>query len=240
VFRRRRNDDEDLFDETDLDEEYLDEEDDDDTPPPLVRPTGPWDIADVSDDLERIDFGALHVHVREGHELRVDINPETQTPLSLNLASPSSVMQIMVFAAPRTTGIWADVRAEIAASLRGSGAVADETTGPYGPELRAQVPTDQPGQLAPARFVGVDGPRWFLRAMVQGRAAVDPSADADLLAAFADIVVDRGADAMAVRDPLPLRLPKDIQQQVEQHAEAEAQKPTLDLLERGPEITETR
>jgi hypothetical protein len=88
--------------------------------------------------------------------------------------------------------------------------------------------------------VGVDGPRWFLRAMVQGRAAVDPSADADLLAAFADIVVDRGADAMAVRDPLPLRLPKDIQQQVEQHAEAEAQKPTLDLLERGPEITETR
>ena len=66
--------------------------------------------------------------------------------------------------------------------------------------------------MAPARFVGVDGPRWFLRAMYTGSAAVDPDAAAPLEAALRDVVVVRGSDPMAVRDPLPLRLPPQAQE----------------------------
>ena len=239
MFRRRREA-EDFDDALELDEEPAAE-----LPLPVERPQGPWDVADLpeTDQTERVDFGALRVAVAPGHELRVDLDPQAGTVVALTLAAPESIMQVMAFAAPRTTGIWADVRAEIAASLTGSGAQAQETTGPYGPELRAQVPTDQPGQLVPARFLGVDGPRWFLRAMVQGRAAVEPDADADLIASFRDVVVDRGSDAMAVRDPLPLRLPKDVQQQIEAAQESAAGQQgeqSLQLPERGPEITETR
>ena len=41
-------------------------------------------------------------------------------------------------------------------------------------------------------------------------AAVDAAAAAPLEAALKDVVVVRGPDPMAVRDPLPLRLPKEV------------------------------
>jgi hypothetical protein len=240
VFRRRRNDDE--LDETledDLDE--LDAQEQESVPTPaLSRPEGPWDEADAPvDEVNRVDLGALMVPVTEGHELRVDVDPGTGQIVSVTLSTPASAMQVGVFAAPRTAGIWGEVRKEISASLAagGGGATSEEVDGPFGTELRAQVPTDAAGQTTPARFLGVDGPRWFLRAMLQGQAAVDPTADPGLLAAFSQLVVVRGADAMVVRDPLPLRLPADLTPP-EPEAAAEEPAPTLTLPERGPEITE--
>jgi len=51
------------------------------------------------------------------------------------------------------------------------------------------------------------------------------------------VVVVRGAEAMAVRDPLPLRLPKEVAEQAAAHA---AEQGVPELPERGPEITEVR
>lgn len=215
---------------------------------------GPWDAADApADGLVRVDLGALLVPVTERLELRVDVDQSSQQVVSVTLATPSSAMQVLAFAAPRTSGIWAEVRAEIGASLRGGGGSAEEVEGPYGVELRAQVPTDVAGKFAPARFLGVDGPRWFLRAMIQGTAAVDPAADPVLLAGFGQICVVRGDAAMAVRDALPLRLPKDeppppsaeshqdgVQGGDQQQDTTSLGVPSLELPARGPEITETR
>ena len=75
------------------------------------------------------------------------------------------------------------------------------------------TPPAQPGQPAPApvrrpaRFVGVDGPRWFLRGMISGSAAESSEAAAALEQAFRQIVVVRGTAPMPVREPLPLTLP---------------------------------
>ena len=44
-----------------------------------------------------------------------------------------------MFAAPRSSGIWTEVREEIAGSLRESGGEAQEDTGPFGPELHARL-----------------------------------------------------------------------------------------------------
>ncbi|MGH3745541.1 MAG: DUF3710 domain-containing protein [Mycobacteriales bacterium] len=234
MFRRRRNDD---LDDLDHDDGPLEEEEPAAQPTPPARPQGPWDVDDAPEDgLARLDLGSLRVPLRDGLELRVDIDQQTQAAVSVTLATASSVLQVMAFAAPKSAGIWDEVRSEIAASLHGSGGTAQEVGGPYGVELEALVPTDQPGQQAPARFVGVDGPRWFLRGMLQGRAAVERDADPKLLAAFGQVVVVRGGDAMAVRDGLPIVLPKEALEQ----AAAEAEKQGLQLPERGPEITETR
>lgn len=242
MFRRRQRDDASPDDDRDNDRD--DDRDDADgeellepEPARTAGPDGPWDEAEAPDDgVNRLDLGSLRVPVREGIEVRVDIDQQNQQAVAVTLASATSVMQVTAFAAPRSAGIWADVRAEIAASLQTSGGSAEEVEGPYGVELAARVPTDQKGQLVPARFVGVDGPRWFLRGMVQGRAAVDRAADPGLLEAFGQVVVVRGGDAMVVRDGLPITLPKEALEQ----AAAEAERQGLTLPQRGPEITETR
>jgi hypothetical protein len=216
----------------------------------LVRPSGPWDSEDVpEDDVQRIDLGALRLPVPDGTEVRVDVGPEGEV-VAATLVQGQSSMQINVFAAPKRTGIWSEVRAEIADALRQSGGSTEQADGSYGPELRAQVPTEVPGQgtmLAPARFLGVDGPRWFLRALITGPAATDPGEAGGLESTLRNVVVARGGEAMAVRDPLPLHLPREVAEQAaEQAALAAAQdeeepRPTgLPMPERGPEITETR
>jgi hypothetical protein len=218
----------------------------------LVRPEGPWDSEDApEDELQRIDLGALRLPVPDGTEVRVDVGPDGEV-VAATMVQGDSSMQINVFAAPKRSGIWSEVRAEIAEALKTGGGSTEQVDGPLGPELRAQVPTEVPGQgtmLAPARFLGVDGPRWFLRALMTGPAATDSARAAGLEGALRGVVVDRGGEAMAVRDPLPLHLPKDVaeaaaaaQLDAEDGEDSAEQNGVggLPMPERGPEITETR
>jgi hypothetical protein len=222
-------------------------------PEPVVVTTGPYDAADVEDDAEpaRLDLGGIRVPVGPDVEIRVDVSPEGAV-LSAVAVHRGSQLQMNAFAAPRRDGIWDDVRREIAESLRNEqGGTAEETTGPFGRELRARIPTGQPGQVAPARFVGVDGPRWFLRGLLTGPAATDPAQAAVLEDVFRGTVVVRGNDAMAPRDGIPLKLPREAQEAAAaQAAAAQAEQgeqgkfsgggDDFNPFERGPEITETR
>jgi len=207
------------------------------------RPTGPWDVDDVDDEVQRLDLGAIRVPVPDGCEVRIDVQDEQV--VAATVVDGRSAIQIHAFAAPRKEGIWDEVRDEIAESLRSNGGSAETADGPFGRELRARLPAPDPSQgQQPARFIGVDGPRWFLRGLMTGAASTDPHQARRLEDVFRGVVVVRGGEAMAPRDLLPLRLPKDAMQQLEgagqPEPEPESQKPTLDMLERGPEITETR
>ena len=208
----------------------------------VQRPEGPWDVADAPEnELVRIDLGGLRVPVPPETEVRVDLGPDGEV-VAATLVQGEGAVQVSAFAAPRSEGIWAEVAEEIAASLRASGGSATEQEGTFGPELAALVPTEVPGQgimMQAARFAGVDGPRWFLRALFTGRAAVDAEVAAPLEAALRDVVVVRGSEPMAVRDPLPLRLPADLPRPDELDQQADTPAEPLPL-ERGPEITETR
>jgi Protein of unknown function (DUF3710) len=182
----------------------------------VVATTGPWDSADAPDDgVARIDLGALLLPAVPGTELRVDVNTQ-QKVIGAKLRYGDSLLQVAVFAAPRAAGIWDDVRADLARSASGQGGRLEEVDGPFGPELAGVVratPPAQPGQPAPApvrraaRFIGVDGPRWFLRGMISGPAAENPEAAAALEQVFRQIVVVRGNAPMPVREQLPLTLP---------------------------------
>jgi len=181
------------------------------TPPDAMR--RPLDAGEVGPDadatLTRLDLGALRVPVVPGVEVRVELNEQRQ-PIAVSLVSPRGGVQLIPFAAPRGEGVWDDVRREIAELVRQGGGSAREVTGPFGPELAATVRqvTPEGREVAqPVRFVGFDGPRWFLRATFSGPAATDRSA-ADLLEQLVlRVVVVRGGEPMAPRDPLPLRLP---------------------------------
>jgi hypothetical protein len=248
VFRRRREADEaDEREEIDELGDELASDDDADVVQPAAptATTGPWDEADAPDDeTPRVDLGALLVPVPQGVEMRVDM--QDQSVVAVTLVDGNSAMQVHAFAAPKRGGIWDEVRDEIAASLKESGASPETAHGPFGGELFARVPVQvpagapqpPPGTTQPLRFIGVDGPRWFLRGLLTGPAATDPPQAGKLLDAFRGTVVVRGGEAMAPRDVLPLRLPRDA---MEQAPEPESEsRPGLEMLERGPEITETR
>ena len=185
-----------------------------------VPPTsGPWDEADVPEDgLPRVDLGALRIPATAGLELRVDVDPQQQV-IGATLRLGESTMQVAAFAAPRAGGIWDDVRAELARSASGQGGSLREVPGPFGVELAGTVQIaapqqgGKPGRRA-ARFVGVDGPRWFLRGMISGPAAESPEAAVTLEDAFRAIVVVRGTQPMPVRDQLPLTLPPQAAEQI--------------------------
>lgn len=186
--------------------------------------TGPFDEADAPEDgLARVDLGCVRLPALAGLELRVDLSPQQQV-VGATLLSGESFLQVSAFAAPRHGGIWAEVRRELAATASGQGASLKEVDGPFGTELAGTVlatPPPQPGQTSPpkpvrrpTRFIGVDGPRWFLRGMIIGPAAADRSAAAPLEEAFRGVVVVRGNEPMPVREPLPMRLPPQAAEQL--------------------------
>jgi hypothetical protein len=194
-----------------------------------VETTGPWDETDAPDDgVPRVDLGSLRLPARPGTELRVDLNQQ-QKVVGATLRAGDSLLQVSAFAAPRQGGIWDEVRADLARNASGQGASLQETEGPFGAELAGTVVTTPPGRpeepppapvRRPARFLGVDGPRWFLRGMITGPAAADPEAAALLESVFRDIVVVRGSGPMAVREQLPLTLPPQAAAQVAQQQAA--------------------
>lgn len=210
------------------------------TPEPAGEPQpegdGPWDFRDVPDLGRRIDLGALRVPGRDGLQLRLEVEKNSRRAVAVSLSKDGSALQLQAFAAPRSSGLWDDVRAEIAASVRAQGGTADEAPGRFGTELVVQLPVKGPEGLThrPARFLGADGPRWFLRAVLTGPAAVDEAAAAPLEDLLADVVVVRGGEPHPPRDVLTLRVPGRSE------APTAEQPETLDILGRGPEITEVR
>lgn len=170
-----------------------------------ARANGPWDASEIDDDLERIDLGGLRIRGVSGLEMQVQTDEARSVITLVTLVLGDGAVQVQAFAAPKTSGIWDDVRKQIAGSISGQGGLVEEAEGPFGTELRARVP-GQGGALQPARFVGVNGPRWFLRGLFLGSAAT-PGARTDLEDVFRGLVVVRGGDAMAPGEPLPLRMP---------------------------------
>ncbi|WP_019359806.1 DUF3710 domain-containing protein [Streptomyces sp. AA1529] len=215
--------------------------------PPAPRPDGPWDIDEVTEpDSGRVDLGGLFIPGVEGMELRVEVAGDAIVAATVVLQD--SAVQLQAFAAPKREGIWDEVREEIASGITQQGGVIDEAEGPMGWELRAQVPVQLPdgtGGVQVVRFVGVDGPRWFLRGVISGQGAVQPEAAGVLEQIFRDTVVVRGEGPMAPRDPIVLKLPEDAQMvpdgvQQETVEEGSRFAGGLDKLQRGPEISEVR
>ena len=189
-------------------------------PEPTAPEFGPYDGPFAPEGVERLDLGSLQIPAVEGVEVRVQANPDGSVD-QIVLVDEQSALQLGAFAAPRTEGIWDEVRAEIAESMSADGVVPREVEGPYGVELTARVNT--PEGPADVRFVGVDGPRWMVRALFQGPAAADPAYAGPLTACLTGLVVVRDDEARPVREALPLRLPREMQQHAEEHAQQMAE-----------------
>ncbi|MBO0824728.1 MAG: DUF3710 domain-containing protein, partial [Actinobacteria bacterium] len=181
---------------------------------------GPWDSGSNYPDQARVDFGSLLIPVREGYEIQAMLSDEEG--ISVAVVHGDSAIQLQPFAAPRNSGLWPEVRPEIAQEVARAGGQSAERDGPFGPELVARVTPQGAGTEVPAqplRFIGVDGPRWFLRGLVSGPAAMDDDLVGEFRDILADVVVVRGEHALPPRQPLQIQLPEEARQAAESQAQ---------------------
>jgi hypothetical protein len=181
------------------------------------RPRGPWDRSETTvdeTDETYIDLGGLIVRGRPDVELRLQVEEPSAAVAGVLLAGSESGLELRAFAAPRSSGIWDDVRADIAAEAAKRGGTATERDGEFGTELKVVVPVQLPdGRVGEqtSRIVGVDGPRWLLRGTFLGRSAEEPDPEGELEAAFRDVIVVRGDAAMKPREMLEMHMPKEAE-----------------------------
>lgn len=173
---------------------------------------GPFDLAEVPSIRPYVDFGGIKVAPREGLKLRLEVEDRTKRVVAVTLDYGGSVLQLQAFSAPKTTGLWHGVRAEIAKQLTAQGARLEDAAGALGPELIAYspVPDDQGGGERAVRFLAVDGPRWMLRGVIMGKATIDDEAYAQVIGLFRDAVVVRGEQPMPPSELLQLKIPAGI------------------------------
>ena len=221
---------------------------------------GPHDVAARPGTSGYVDLGGLRVPAVRGMKLRLDLEDATQRIVAVTVTMGRSALQIQAFSAPRAAGLWDELRAELLETLSATpGAQVQEQRGAFGAELLTRVPASLPDGSPGwnvARFVGADGPRWFVRGVFHGEAAYQPDAAADLERVLSGVVVVRGDGPLPPRDLLPLHPPADAQpvrrrrpaqpagdvlgagREGARAAEGGTGGPTLP--ERGPEMTETR
>ncbi|HAQ59617.1 MAG TPA: DUF3710 domain-containing protein [Microbacterium sp.] len=179
---------------------------------PADRATGgPFDESEANPVRPYIDLGGIKVLPRDGLNLRLEIEEQSKRIVAVGLDYVGSTVQVQPFAAPRSGGLWHETRGQIREQVRQQGGRVEEREGPLGPELLAEVPviagTDGTSGKRLARFVGVDGPRWFLRGVIGGAGASDIEAAAQVEGLFRSIVVVRGGTPMPPREFIPLKMP---------------------------------
>lgn len=203
---------------------------------------GPLDVEEIDSKDGYVDLGSLLVTPHEGLQLRLEVEEATQRVVAVTLDLNGSSLQLQAFAAPRSEGLWDEIRQQIGQSVASQGGTVEEIDGTFGPEVVAKLPAeaaDGSRGYRIARFLGVDGPRWFLRGVLGGPAALERDAAEDLETLFRAVVVVRGESPMPPRDLLPLTLPRDAVSDAAGHVAADrpAERRPGDSFRRGPEIT---
>lgn len=217
---------------------------------------GPWDSTDpeAPDTDEYLDIGALMLPFLEGSELRLKANSQTGDVLGATITYKSSSLELEPFAAPKSLGLWDEVRAD----LLKANPSCKEVDGVFGKELT--LPVKVKGKNLLTRVVGIDGPRWMLRGIFSGPAAKGGKEKDVLDGYLADLVVVRGDEPLAPRDLVPMHAPvtpnqrrgeaEDVKSKDDQSAQipgkpegpfdSDQQTEVKTTLSRGPMFSEVR
>ncbi|WP_395659106.1 DUF3710 domain-containing protein [Nocardioides sp.] len=192
------------------------EESVEETPEVQPRVGGPYDVDDVDEDdpTQRMDLGSLLIAPAAGTEVRLQVDEQTEQVQSVLIAGEDGALELRAFAAARGSDLWGEVRPKIAADFAQRGGTADEREGRFGTELVCQLTVRMPdGRTGtqPSRIIGVNGPRWMLRATLLGRPAVEVDDAEGWEDLVEKVVVRRGSNPMPPGAELPVTVPREGQ-----------------------------
>ena len=176
---------------------------------PTDRPTkGPFDVSEVGLLTPYLDFGSIRISPHPDMKIRADVDEKSKRVIALTLEVDSHRIQLQAFAATKNEGLWGTTLRALADGIGSQGGQAEELNGLLGPELHASVPVvaGETKVMRKSVFVGVDGPRWFLRGVMSGPDLLGPNYER-LVSIFRSTAINRGDIAMPPGDLLPLKLP---------------------------------
>ncbi len=141
---------------------------------------GPLDEAEANAVRPYVDLGGVKIVPRPDLQLRLEVEEGSKRVIAVGIDYAGSTLQVQPFAAPRSSGLWHEMRGQITEQIKKQGGETTERDGAFGPEIIARIPVagGEPGATRIARFIGVDGPRWFLRGVIAGQGAIDADAAA--------------------------------------------------------------
>ena len=187
---------------------------------------GPFDIDDFDDPSTaeggRLNLGSVLIPMPEAGQVQVELT-EMGVPSAVWVVTPNGRFTIAAYAAPKTAGLWREVAAELAESLRKDVPKVSIEDGPWGREVVGVAQSEQGQPPGVVRFIGVDGYRWMIRCVVNGPQDKVEALAAEARNALADTVVRRGETPLPVRTPLPVQLPDPMAEQLRAAAEQASQ-----------------
>ena len=179
---------------------------------------GPFDIDDFDDHevaaVGRLDLGSVLIPLPAAGQVQVVVNVGG-VPSAVWVVTPNGRFTVAAYAAPKSAGLWREVAAELADSLRKDSAEVSIETGPWGREVVGMA-------SGAVRFIGVDGYRWMIRCVVNGSRETIGALTVEARTALADTVVRRGDVPLPVRTPLQVQLPEPMAAQLRAAAEQAA------------------
>lgn len=75
---------------------------------------GPLDEAEANAVRPYVDLGGVKILPREGLQLRLEVEEGSQRVVAVGLDYAGSSLQVQPFAAPRSSGLWHEIRGQIA------------------------------------------------------------------------------------------------------------------------------
>ncbi len=166
---------------------------------------GPHDSTEVTSTLGYLSFGSILMPTIEGVSVRAEVDESTNAIVAVSFEHQGSVLQVSVFSAAKSEELWPEIYQQLLETITSSGGKVVETVGGLGKQLDAVLVTND--SKREVRFIGYDGPRWFLRGAISGLALTDPNAALNMEDIFRSLVIDRGSAPLPPREPLPLKVP---------------------------------
>jgi hypothetical protein len=167
--------------------------------------SGPHDVSEVGSTLGFISFGSILMPTIEGVSVRVEVDENSGDVVAVSFEHDGSVLQVSAFAAAKSDELWEEIYSQLIETITTTGGEVSETVGGFGKQLDAKLVTTS--ETRDLRFIGFNGPRWFLRGAITGVALTDPAASLNMEDIFRSLVIDRGNSPLPPREPLPLRIP---------------------------------
>jgi hypothetical protein len=171
--------------------------------------SGPFDISEIGLLTPYLDFESIRIAPKPGLVVRADIDEANNRVVAITLEEDGHRLQLQAFAASKIDGLWEATMKAIENAITEQGGSAQRIEGLLGPEIKAGVPVVEDGLrlLRESRFIGVDGPRWFLRGVMSGPDLAHPPRYQSLIELFRSVGVSRGETPLPPGDLLPLTIP---------------------------------
>lgn len=173
---------------------------------PLWREAGPRDLSEVDTSFGYIDHGCVRVPRIEGLRIAPLGSLTDGKAAGIRIGLGTSLIEVEVYAAPRSGEVWTEVRHSLRELAQSMGASVTSSTGRYGVEQQISIPVDLPdggkGQTL-VREIGHEGPRWMSRIKILGEAVTDPHSRHRCEMVVDRLVIVRGTEPRARLELLP-------------------------------------